>query len=74
MLSALRPFLSTDGLIRVGDRLALSPMDYAEKHPVVLARDSHLSLLTPGHFLVDESLVGLSEPGENEGEPPRNYK
>jgi len=25
--------------------LALSPMDYAEKHPIVLARDSHLSLL-----------------------------
>jgi len=37
--------LSTDGLIRVGGRLALSSMDYAEKHPVVLAKDSHLSLL-----------------------------
>jgi len=24
---------------------ALSPMDYAEKYPVILARDSHLSLL-----------------------------
>jgi len=44
-LSALRPFLSTDGLIRVGGRLALSSMDYAEKHAVVLAKDSHLSLL-----------------------------
>jgi len=34
-----------DGLIRVGGRLALSSIDYAEKHPVVLAIDSHLSLL-----------------------------
>jgi len=44
-LSTLRPFLSTDGLIRIGGRLALSSMDYAEKHPIVLAKDSHLSLL-----------------------------
>jgi len=44
-LSALRPLFSTDGLIRVGGRLALSSMDYAEKHPIVLAKDSHLSLL-----------------------------
>jgi len=42
-LSAL--FLFTDGLIRVGGRLALSLLliDYAEKHPV--ARDCHLSML-----------------------------
>jgi len=45
LLSALRPFLSTDELIRVDGRLTYSPMDYAEKHPVILVRDSHLSLL-----------------------------
>jgi len=44
-LSALRSFLSIDGLIRVGGRLALFSMDYTEKHLVVLPRDSHLSLL-----------------------------
>jgi len=40
--SALRPFLSTDGLIRFGGPLALSPVNCAEKHPVVLVRDTHL--------------------------------
>jgi len=44
-IPALGTFLLADGLIRVGGRLVLSFMDYAEKHPVVLARDSHLSLL-----------------------------
>jgi len=43
--SALRLFLLTDELIVIGDRLALSRIDYAEKHPVVLVRDSHLSSL-----------------------------
>jgi len=29
---------------------------------------SDLNVITPGHFLVGESLVGLPEPGEDEGE------
>jgi len=35
---------------------------------------SDLNVITPGHFLVGESLVGLPEPGEDEGEQPRNHK
>jgi len=44
-LLTLQSFLSTDGLIHVGGRLANFSMDYAEKHLVVLARH-HLSFLT----------------------------
>jgi len=44
-LSALRPLISEDGLIRVDGRFAQSSMDFAEKHPIVLSRNSHLSLL-----------------------------
>jgi len=35
---------------------------------------SDLNAITPGHFLVGERLVGLPEPGEDEGEPSRNHK
>lgn len=44
-LRALRPILGPDGLIRVGGRLERSPLSYEEKHPIVLAKSSHLSLL-----------------------------
>ncbi|KMQ91466.1 transposon polyprotein [Lasius niger] len=44
-LSALRPFLGPDGLIRVGGRLQHSTLTYEERHPVILAKRGHLSLL-----------------------------
>lgn len=44
-LSALRPFLGPDGLIRVGGRLQHSTLTYKERHPVILAKRGHLSLL-----------------------------
>jgi len=44
-LASLRPFLDADGLIRVGGRLRYSSLAYGEKHPIVLAKDSYLSLL-----------------------------
>jgi len=44
-LSALRPFISADGLIRVGGRLANAPLSFSEKHPILLAKECHLSLL-----------------------------
>ncbi|XP_029177497.1 uncharacterized protein LOC114945435, partial [Nylanderia fulva] len=44
-LLSLRPFQGQDGLIRVGGRLAHAPLAFAEKHPIVLAKENHLSLL-----------------------------
>jgi len=44
-LRALRPILGPDGLIRVGGRLEHSPLTFEEKHPVILAKGNHLSLL-----------------------------
>ena len=44
-LSALRPFQDQEGLIRVGGRLGRSPLIYSERHPIVLSKGSHLSLL-----------------------------
>jgi len=43
--SALRSFVSADGLIRAGSRLAQSPLDFIEKYPIVLPRRSPLTLL-----------------------------
>ncbi|XP_029172171.1 uncharacterized protein LOC114941361 [Nylanderia fulva] len=44
-LLTLRPILGPDGLIRVGRRLEHSPLTYSEKHPIILAKGSHLALL-----------------------------
>ncbi|KMQ90403.1 hypothetical protein RF55_9844 [Lasius niger] len=44
-LRALRSILGPEGLIRVGGRLEHSPLAYEEKHPIVLAKTNHLSLL-----------------------------
>ncbi|XP_025263171.1 uncharacterized protein LOC112637511 [Camponotus floridanus] len=44
-LLALRPFIAGDGLIRVGGRLGHAPLTFEEKHPIILAKDNHLSLL-----------------------------
>ncbi|KAL4103253.1 hypothetical protein QTP88_018630 [Uroleucon formosanum] len=44
-LSRLRPFLDPSGVIRVGGRLRYSHLNYGSKHPMLLAKQSHLSLL-----------------------------
>lgn len=44
-LARLCPFLDREGLIRVGGRLRYSLLPYGSRHPVLLAKTSHLSTL-----------------------------
>lgn len=44
-LARLRPFLDPSGVIRVGGRLRHSNLNYDCKHPMLLAKQSHLSTL-----------------------------
>lgn len=65
-LKPLSPFLDDIGLIRVGGRLHHAPIAYAKQHPIVLPKDSditilivrdeHLKLLHAGQRLVLTSL------------------
>lgn len=42
-LRKLCPFLDENGILRVGGRLQESSMDYSEKHPIILPKESHIS-------------------------------
>ena len=44
-LRSLNPFLSPDGILRVGGRLQHSSITYDEKHPAIIPKDSHLASL-----------------------------
>ncbi|XP_026830877.1 uncharacterized protein LOC113563430 [Ooceraea biroi] len=44
-LLSLRPFFDQNGLLRVGGRLQGALLSYEERHPVILAKRSHLALL-----------------------------
>lgn len=44
-INKLRPFLHTDGLVRVGGRLTNSELDFESKHPVLLPRNDHVTNL-----------------------------
>ena len=44
-LSSLDPFLDEDGLLRVGGRLRKSSEEFGIKHPLILPKKAHLSLL-----------------------------
>ena len=44
-LAQLSPFLSEDGIIRVGGRLKHAPISYEQRHPALLPTDSPLSKL-----------------------------
>jgi hypothetical protein len=44
-LAKLDPFLDDDGLIRVGGRLKESELDFCEKHPLILPKKSHVTML-----------------------------
>jgi len=58
-LSALRLFISTDELIRVGGRLANAPLSFSEKQPILLAKSSHLLLVNETYALVLQSGLQL---------------
>ena len=51
-LSMLRPYLDSEGVIRVGGRLLKSHLRHAQKHPVILHHKSRLShlLLRDAHL------------------------
>ncbi|XP_050066237.1 uncharacterized protein LOC126555351 [Aphis gossypii] len=44
-LSKLSPFIDSDSVIRVGGRLKHSTLTYECKHPILLAKESHLARL-----------------------------
>ncbi|XP_070167756.1 uncharacterized protein [Polyergus mexicanus] len=44
-LRPLRPFLDDEGLLRVGGRLQRALLPFNEKHPLILSKTNHLSLL-----------------------------
>ena len=44
-LVSLNPFLDKNNVLKVGGRLQLSAVPYDNKHPILLARNSHLSKL-----------------------------
>ncbi|XP_011688447.1 PREDICTED: uncharacterized protein LOC105450353 [Wasmannia auropunctata] len=44
-IRSLFPYLYTDGLLRVSGRLAQANLGYAAKHPILVAKKSHLALL-----------------------------
>jgi len=49
-VARLSPFVDTEGLIRVGGRLRQSLLPYDGKHPILLAKASHLALLQCRHW------------------------
>ena len=49
-LYGLDPFIDEDGVLRLGGRLRRSSLDFAEKHPVILPKDHHLSELLIRHY------------------------
>lgn len=44
-LAQLRPFVDDQGVIRIGGRLQNSSLSENQKHPILLAKSSHLALL-----------------------------
>nr|XP_046208328.1 uncharacterized protein LOC124037560 [Oncorhynchus gorbuscha] len=49
-LRKLSPFLDEQGILRVGGRLAHATLHSHVKHPAILPRDSHLSVLLIKHY------------------------
>lgn len=44
-LMSLRPFVDSDGILRVGGRLRKSDLTYRSKHPIILPKRHHLTKL-----------------------------
>lgn len=59
LVARLRPFLDDGGLIRVGGRLSKSDLGHDQKHPVLVAKLSHFSLLLVCHW---HDITGHSGP------------
>lgn len=49
-LFRLSPFLDSNNLLRLRGRLQFSQLDYSEKHPLILPRDSRLTTLVINHY------------------------
>jgi len=49
-VARLRPYLDDDDIIRVGGRLSNAELSNEQRHPVLLAKSSHLSLLLVRHW------------------------
>ena len=47
---ALDPFIDANGILRVGGRLRRAELDYGEKHPAILPKDHHVSVLVIRHY------------------------
>lgn len=50
IFARLRPFLDQDGVVRINGRLGNSELPETQKHPILLAKDSHLSHLIVRHW------------------------
>ena len=49
-LFRLDPFISVDGMLRVGGRLRRARLEYGERHPILLPKGHHVSRLTVRHY------------------------
>ena len=49
-LFRLDPFVSDDGLLRIGGHLRRASLEYGEKHPVLLPKGHHVSKLIVRHY------------------------
>ena len=49
----LDPYLATDGVMRVKGRFELAPLEDSRKHPAILPRDHHVSMLIVRYVHVD---------------------
>lgn len=44
-LISLTPFIDSDGVMRVGGRIQDAPVPYAQRHPIILSRHTHVAQL-----------------------------
>ncbi len=57
-LHTVHPFLDKDGLFRVGGRLQKSGLNFQQKHPIILNKKSHLTLLLVRHLHISNHHAG----------------
>ena len=48
-LYKLDPYMDEQGLLRIGGRLRFSQLDIEERHPIILCRTQHISILIARH-------------------------